>query len=208
MKAPKLAAETAASRSASPRTTNGAAAELQHDALEMSARAFGDQATNFRRAGETDAARLGVGDQFIHDFGRVGRGIANHVQHAPGKAGLLEDRPDRKMRPGRFLRGLQNDGVAVRNRGCDGTHAENHRCVPGGDAGDNSHGLTDSHRGCVRQVGGNDFPDHGVGLRGCFAQDTHRIDAIEHTPTESLARFQSRDFRDLRHAPLERLGGF
>ncbi|KAL1835886.1 hypothetical protein VTK73DRAFT_5276 [Phialemonium thermophilum] len=109
------------------------AAELQERRLQVLARQAADDAPHRRAAGEVDLLHERVGDESLGDGRRAGGLVDDQVQHAGGEAGLLKHRHDGPRRARAELRGLEDDGVAGRQREGHGASPEDVRGVPSQD---------------------------------------------------------------------------
>ena len=116
------------------------AAEFEGDALEER-RALGqDLLAHGRRPGEDDLRDAGVLDQGVARDGPV---AGQHLEQTLGKSRLQGEfgQPQRGQR-GR-LGGLEEDGVARRERGGGAPGGDRHREVPGGDDADDAERFED-----------------------------------------------------------------
>ena len=123
------APSTAASTSASAKTRNGA---LPPSSIDVRSRPSADCSTSFRPTSvepvnvslrSRGSAMIGAKTWLDDDDG-------DHVQHAAGQPGLVEDLGQREHRERRLLRRLDHHRAAGRNGRADLARAHRHREVP------------------------------------------------------------------------------
>ena len=182
-KAPKAAAFTASSRSASSSTTSG-------DLPPSSS------STGFRCSAHFLAMILPTREEPVKLTRRTAGCAISASTTAPASLGALVTtlttpggRPasrqhgaDQPVRAGAHLRGLEHHRVAAGERHGDGAHAEDDRRVPRRDADHHADRLAVAHGEAARHVGGDDLArdlrGHGRGL----AQHAGRQHAVEAGP--------------------------
>ena len=119
------------------------AAELEADALEQPTGQLAHPPTRRRRPGEEDARDVGIGDDGLADVGPAD----DDLENALGQPGLAEDDLEHRATGDRCLRiGLEDDGVAKRQRGRHDPHPEHARRVPGRDRPDDPDRHPPEHR--------------------------------------------------------------
>ena len=201
-----IAPSTAASRSASSNTTNGAlppsSIDVRSTRVSAPARAaFADTG----RSGERHLAQPAIGEERVGESRRVGRG--QDRQHAARQAGVREDLPEQQHRQRRLRGRLDDDRAAGRERGPIFRVAI---------ASGKFHGVI-ARRWTHRLFCHQDAPVAG-GRRGVAPVDTHRflgepaqeLAAVGHLAValgERLAHFQGHQQREVVAAAMHEFPG-
>ena len=207
MKAPKLAALTASSRSASAITIIGALPpSSSRHFFRLRAALLGDDPADLRRAGEVDPPGAGMGDQRLDHLGGVAGIVGQVVDDSLGRAGVLDAANDLGVRPGAELGALQDHGVAVAERRRDRPRAEDHRGVPRRDADHDARGLAASKGHRAGDVGGDHLAGDRIGLGAGLTHHPAGELAVEHPPAEGAAGLLGDDRGDLLGPLLDQVG--
>ncbi len=182
------------------------AAEFKQHRLQVLGAEFGDLLADPRRAREVDPLDGRIGDQRPDDLRRILRRVRDEVDDALRESRFVHHLNDQAVGLRADLGRAQDRGVAAGERRGDRPHAKDHRRVPRRDAKTDSSGLANRERHHARLIGGNDLARNLRRQGRRLAQQTRSEMHVEAAPRAGRADFLGHRFREIVHAPFEKVG--